>query len=634
VEDEDSPAADLGGAAGPTLVPFDDEEYAEVSVVTDEESTRLAAVAPAPGSPLEPSAPPPEPSAPPPEPATTASPPPPEPATTASPPPPEPATTASGPSPDASAPSSESAPDVPAWREPTLIISGNTPDPAAPPPDRALRVADLLAEAGFGPLPGDSLPGDALPGDVDSPPPVAPDEARTGTFVSELKRTMSAIGQRLFGDEGNAGFAPYEEAAPDIDLDSIAVDSTIPGVTFDEDRRAPAGALPGLTRPGDARPPFDDAPPPHPRDDLDSSERRTPAPRAPSAPGIRGDLREDDVAFLIARLHREGFTGRVTFRRGEAQKSIFFEDGRLVFATSNLPHDRMGDLLYREGKITREQHLRSREIVAETGRRMGEILVEMGFLKRRELLPAVRRHVEDVVYSLFSWDGGTYSIVPGDGAQDEKIRLATHPTALVLEGIRRKVGLDRLRDRIGPPTTVVAPLKRDEIAGVLGEADLSADERQAADLFDGRRSLGDIAQSAHLDEISVYQLAHGLIALGLARLVESRADTDSGRAPLGASSLAGAGDAAIDRERVLAKHAHVLEADYFAVLGVRRDATAFEIRRAYESARRDYAVEAFAPEVQREHGSELREIAGVLDEAYRVLRDDRVRALYLANLRE
>src|SRR6185295_2920363 len=162
------------------------------------------------------------------------------------------------------------------------------------------------------------------------------------------------------------------------------------------------------------------------------------------SPVARGDLREEDVAGLIARLHRERYNGRVTLRRGDAEKSLFFEEGRPVFATSNLPHDRMGDLLYREGKITREQHARSREIVAETGRRMGEILVEMGFLKRRELLPAVRRHVEDIVYSLFAWDSGAYGTSPGDGgARDEKIRLAAHPTAIVLEGIRRKIGLER-----------------------------------------------------------------------------------------------------------------------------------------------------------------------------------------------
>jgi hypothetical protein len=250
----------------------------------------------------------------------------------------------------------------------------------------------------------------------------------------------------------------------------------------------------------------------------------------------------------------------------------------------------------------------------------------------------VRRHVEDIVYSLFAWDAGEFELTGRDNAQDEKIRLAAHPTAIVLEGIRRKMGLDRLRSRVGPLSSVVVPFKREDLMAALAEADMSPDEREGAELFDGRRSLAEIRAACKLDETSVYHLAYGIAALGLARIQErGREPTDSGRHPTGPGatpSLGGAADVRIDRERVLAKHLHVLEADYFAVLGVRRDATAFEVRRAYESARRDYASETFPVEVQRELADPLREIAIVLDEAYRVLRDDEIRRQYLSNLKD
>ena len=61
----------------------------------------------------------------------------------------------------------------------------------------------------------------------------------------------------------------------------------------------------------------------------------------------------------------------------------------------------------------------------------------------------------------------------------------------------------------------------------------------------------------------------------------------------------------IDRERIMARHALVGEADYFAVLGVRRDASNFEIQRAYETARADYAPESFPGELQKELRGEL-----------------------------
>jgi hypothetical protein len=264
----------------------------------------------------------------------------------------------------------------------------------------------------------------------------------------------------------------------------------------------------------------------------------------------------------------------------------------------------------------------------------------MGFLKRRELLPAVRRHVEDIVYSLFSWEDGAFEVLPGPAAEDEKIRLATHPHALVLEGIRRKLLGTRLAERLGPLSSVLVPLSRDGIARAVDEADLSPDEKEAADLFDGRRSLQQVLAASRLDETSLYQLGYGLWALGLARVLQPAAPATEGpRAPAPAATpagerSAGAADVQIDRERVLGKHAQVIEADYFAVLGVRRDASPFEIRRAFESMRRDYQADALPADLARELGSELRDIELVLEEAHRILRSDRTRAQYLAHLKE
>ena len=58
------------------------------------------------------------------------------------------------------------------------------------------------------------------------------------------------------------------------------------------------------------------------------------------------------------------------------------------------------------------------------------------------------------------------------------------------------------------------------------------------------------------------------------------------------------------------------------------------IRRAYQAARRDFAADCFPQDLRRELARELDEIASVLDEAFRVLRDDRLRQTYLANLIE
>jgi DnaJ-class molecular chaperone len=70
------------------------------------------------------------------------------------------------------------------------------------------------------------------------------------------------------------------------------------------------------------------------------------------------------------------------------------------------------------------------------------------------------------------------------------------------------------------------------------------------------------------------------------------------------------------------------------LLGVRRDASGFEIKRAYEAARRDYARDNFPPEVRTELSDEIEAINEIIDEAYQILRDDGLRVSYLTNLRE
>jgi DnaJ-domain-containing protein 1 len=138
----------------------------------------------------------------------------------------------------------------------------------------------------------------------------------------------------------------------------------------------------------------------------------------------------------------------------------------------------------------------------------------------------------------------------------------------------------------------------------------------------------------------VYQLAYGLIAFGAARLRRPGDAPDDDDADVGAWSGGspddgdGETDLGIDRQRILARHALVDEADYFAILGVRRDATGFEIQRAYEAACRDYDPDEVGPALRLELQRQLTEIRAVVDEAYQVLRDDSLRSSYLMHLRD
>jgi hypothetical protein len=445
--------------------------------------------------------------------------------------------------------------------------------------------------------------------DLDTPPPSPDDRPAGRDFARQLRAKMSMMAQRLFQSDSPASpdMGPKHDHHTEIDLAALTDEpALVEGVTQIERGQTDAREL-STTSPGTW--------------DTQVRERRLPD----AGEMVRG---VSDAAIVLARMFQQSFTGRVGFRKDDVEKVVYFDGGRPVFASSNQPGDRMGELLVREGKITASQYERCQVHVAQSGRRMGEILVDFGYLKRRELLPAVRRHVEDIIYSLFGWDRGHYHITPDPTPSAERIRLSRHPASLILEGIRRKLDRTALEKMLGPASTVIEVPDRDRVTTVLNVGDLATEERAALAAFDGQADLAQVASSTGVDVADVLPFAWGLVVLNLAIARRAEADVNE------ETQLVGETDIAIDRERVHARWQLVTEADYFALLGVRRDATAFEIRRAYQAARRDFAADCFPNDLRRELARELEDIADVLDEAFRVLRDDRLRLTYLANLIE
>ena len=307
----------------------------------------------------------------------------------------------------------------------------------------------------------------------------------------------------------------------------------------------------------------------------------------------------------------------------------------------------------REGVINRDQHARARDL-APGGRGVAQRLVELGFLKSSELFATLRRHAEEILFSCFGWERGRYRLAHIEPPAEERVRLGAHPWALFAEGVRRKYSFERLVELVGPPETVLTPTTL--IARALDDGAFSAAERSRAELIDGERSLAELsfgAGGAPLGEASLYALAWALVAIGAARLGDSvgtqpgvgvRAVPTLVTSPYGDAAERRTrprphertrdrdADRAIDKERVIAKRAQVQDGDYFAILGLGRDASAHEVSRAFERLKREFAPERFVDPLRQELSDALAEIGEVLDEAHRVLADDAVRASYRAHL--
>jgi Domain of unknown function (DUF4388)/GYF domain 2 len=165
------------------------------------------------------------------------------------------------------------------------------------------------------------------------------------------------------------------------------------------------------------------------------------------APPLEGDFSEYDFPDLVQALYQRRWTGSVKAQRGSVAKAVQVREGRLVFATSTSPDDRLGELLLRNGRITLRQYLEAGQAVQQ-GRRLGAVLVERGALQAEEIVPFVTEHTREVIYGLFLWTEGRYQLDEGLDRQ-ETITLRINTPELILQGIKRIQDWSRIRDGVG-----------------------------------------------------------------------------------------------------------------------------------------------------------------------------------------
>jgi len=235
---------------------------------------------------------------------------------------------------------------------------------------------------------------------------------------------------------------------------------------------------------------------------------------------VRGSLESTSLPALLRPLIRERKTGVLRLNRGTVTKTIYVSGGRLIFATSTDQDDRLGEMLLTKGVIT-YRALEESVLAIKIGKRQGTILVENGAIRSRDLISGVTEQVQEIVYSVFRWDIGTFEFVEGDLPSREVIVLRMSTGDLLMEGIRRIQAWSRIRAGVGPldQRYALAPEYRTLLAGLV----LEKHELGLVATLAGEATVEEICTANALSDFLVCRTLWGLWAAGvLDRIPEDR----------------------------------------------------------------------------------------------------------------
>src|SRR5688500_15769669 len=118
---------------------------------------------------------------------------------------------------------------------------------------------------------------------------------------------------------------------------------------------------------------------------------------------IKGNLREAGLPDVLQLLAMGQKTGCLSLADRSNFGYIYFDRGRITYASIVNRRDRLGDLLVKNGMLDAAELAKA---IEEQGRspqlRLGEILVGRGSITREQLEQHIRVQIEEAVYFLFT----------------------------------------------------------------------------------------------------------------------------------------------------------------------------------------------------------------------------------------
>jgi tetratricopeptide (TPR) repeat protein len=228
---------------------------------------------------------------------------------------------------------------------------------------------------------------------------------------------------------------------------------------------------------------------------------------------IKGSLREASLPDVLQLLAMGQKTGCLSLTDRASFGSIYFDRGRVIWATIINRPDRLGGLLVKNGVITTAQlDAALAEQRAHPGQRLGTILMDQGALSKEQLERYVRIQVEEAVYHLFTWTQGSFYFEPDQSPDGSVLLVSLNPENLLLEGARRVDEWGLIEKKI-PTLDLVFRVD----AGVGGaDLELTEVQRKIVPLLDGAHSVQEVIDESGLVEFDVGKALFGLIQAGFA----------------------------------------------------------------------------------------------------------------------
>ncbi|MDP3939062.1 MAG: DUF4388 domain-containing protein [Deltaproteobacteria bacterium] len=230
---------------------------------------------------------------------------------------------------------------------------------------------------------------------------------------------------------------------------------------------------------------------------------------------LSGDLAIIEVADLVNFLSMSRLTGiLLLIIDGNHEKSLHFNKGELVFASSSASEDRLGEVLVRLGQLNQRQ-LEAVSIKFPGNMKIGRFLVQQELISPQGLWEGIRQQVREIFFGFLEAEHGVFFLLDARPSASEELNLSLTTHNLLLEGVQRKDELAHFRKRIQNDEVILR--KRHP----LPTKELTANERRLLNLVDGKQDISQLSRLSQLERFITLKTLFHLMQTGFVEICDT-----------------------------------------------------------------------------------------------------------------
>lgn len=319
---------------------------------------------------------------------------------------------------------------------------------------------------------------------------------------------------------------------------------------------------------------------------------------------------ESPVPFVLRKIFIEKSNGELRIRGDNFERCLYFIAGNLCFAKTNVLHERLGEILFRTGKIDQAQFGKIQKLLSGQKNKIGSIMVAHNLISQNDLQLALIYQVRVIALSTFSLSSGEWEFTSVLPAIPEDSKFQVELPAVFSEGVKRFKSLALFKNNFSS-RSLLTKLISSELKNLLNSAEIGFYKELANH---SSEQSGQIAARMNVPDEFFWQNLMLFYLLNILEFAAITVDKDASKSFDELSSL---------YEKLKTK-----EIDYYELFNLKNTVAFSEIKDAYYQYAKKFHPDRFGDSRDPELKEKANFVFSLINKAFEVLSNEEKRREY------